>query len=101
MGAGAGNAPPTPGVMGSGLGSLAQMKATAPAQQPNYQPMRPLQPAAPLKPVTPSMGKALLPGQAAFPVGQTPWNPWGSGRGGSGTLPLYRRPGTMPGTTPD
>lgn len=96
MGANAFKAYPTPGRMGAGLGSNFVAQAQAPANQQNLQPMKPLQSAQALKPVTPSMGKALQPGQAAFPVGQTPYNPWGSNRGGSGMLPLYRRPGTMP-----
>lgn len=93
-----GRAFPTPGVAGNGLGSNAVSAAQAPSLQPNLQPMKPLQSTQPLKPMTPSAGKALQPGQAAFPTGQTPMNPWGVGRGGSGALPLYRRPQTLPGT---
>jgi hypothetical protein len=96
MGAGAGKAYPTPGRIGAGLGSNALAMSQAPALQPNLKPMQPLNAAQPLKPMTPSMGASLQPGQAAFPQGQTPYNPWGSNRGGSGMLPLYRRPGTMP-----
>jgi hypothetical protein len=101
MGANALKAFPTPGVAGNGLGTNAVTAAQAPALQPNMRPMQPLQSAQALKPMTPSMGKALQPGQAAFPVAQTPSNPWGVNRGGSGMLPLYRRPGTLPGTRQD
>jgi|SRR5262252_6268652 len=95
MGAGVAKAFPTPGLPGNGLGSNAVAKMQAPATQPNLRPMQPLQA---MKPMTPSMGKSLQPGQAAFPVGQTATNPWGQNRGGSGLMPLYRRPGTLPGT---
>jgi hypothetical protein len=96
MGSGAAKAFPTPGVAGNGLGNLAIQPMQAPSQQPNMQPMQPLQAATALKPMTPSMGRVLQKGQAAFPVAQTPMNPWGVNRGGGGALPLYRRPGTMP-----
>lgn len=95
MGAGTAKAFPSPGAAGSGLGTNAQAQLQAPARQPNLGAMQPLQA---LKPMTPSMGKALQPGQAAFPVGQTPMNPWGVNRGGNGLKPIYRRPGTLPGT---
>lgn len=84
--------------MGNGLGNNAVAQIQAPANQPNLRPMQPLQA---MKPMTPSMGKSLQPGQAAFPTGQSPMNPWGMNRGGSGMIPLYRRPRTMPGTTLD
>lgn len=98
MGANALKAWPTPGAAGNGLGTLALNRMQAPSNQPNLQPMPSLQSAQPLKPLTPSMGKSLMKGQAAFPVGQTAMNPWGINRGGSGMLPLYRRPGTLPGS---
>jgi hypothetical protein len=96
MGAGVGKAFPTPGVAGNGLGNDAASQLQAPALQPNLQPMPVMKSAQPLKPMSPSTGKVLQKGQAAFPVGQTPMNPWGMNRGGSSKLPLYRRPGTMP-----
>ena len=99
MGANALKGFPTPGLAGTGLGRSGIEPLQAPSQQPNMQPMPTMTAAQPLRPTTPSMGKSLQPGQAAFPVGQTPTNPWGANRGGSGALPLYRRPGTMPGTT--
>jgi hypothetical protein len=89
---------PTPGQLGTGLGNQAMAAASVPNLQPNLQPMPTMTPAMALKPMSPSRGKVLLKGQAAFPVGQSPMNPWGANRGGSGKLPLYRRPGTMPGT---
>jgi hypothetical protein len=101
MGANALKAFPSPGMAGNGLGPRALDPLQAPAQQPNMQPMPPMSAAQPLKPATPSAGRALRPGQAAFPTGQTARNPWGSNRGGSGMLPLYRRPGTMPSMTED
>ena len=57
-----------------------------------------LAPLAKLAPLNPHKGIALRTGQASPPVGGTPMNPWGRGSGGSGKLPLYRRPGTMPAT---
>jgi hypothetical protein len=92
---------PTPGVAGSGLGNDASAQAQVPALQPNLQPMPVLKSAQPLRPMSPSMSKSLQKGQAAFPVGQTPMNPWGANRGGSAKLPLYRRPGTMPDLNQD
>lgn len=94
-----GRAYPTPGVEGSGLGTNAVQAAQAPALQPNLRPMQPLpsaQSAQALRPLTPSMGASLQPGQAAFPTGQSPTNPWGINRGGSGSIPVSRRPGTLP-----
>jgi hypothetical protein len=96
MGSGMGKAFPTPGVAGNGLGNNASAQAQAPALQPNLQPMPVMRPAQPLKPMSPSMGNVLQKGQAGIPTGQTAMNPWGANRGGSGSLPLYRRPGTMP-----
>jgi hypothetical protein len=67
-------------------------------------PPTPLQAASPTpalpphKAFHPMKGPVLRKGQASIPVGQSPMNPWGKGRGGSGMLPLYRRPGTLPGT---
>lgn len=87
MGAGAGKAFPTPGAVGSGLGPSASLQA-----------MTPMQPMAGIKPLSANSGMALRPGQASPPVGQSPMNPWGKGSGGSGSLPLYRRPQTMPGS---
>jgi hypothetical protein len=101
MGANALKAWPTPGMAGTGLGSSGLTQQQAPSNQPNMRPMPTLNNAQPLQPITPSMGKSLSPGQAAFPVGQTPMNPWGQNRGGGGLLPIYRRPGTLPGTTRD
>jgi hypothetical protein len=98
MGANVLKAFPTPGAAGNGLGSGGVAALQVPSNQPNMQPMPSMTSAQPLKPMTSSMGKSLRPGQAAFPVGQSPTNPWGQNRGGSGMLPLYRRPGTMPGT---
>ena len=87
---------PTPGVAGNGLGTNASIAAAAPAQQPNLQKMPVLNPTQPLTPAT--VGRSLQPGQAALPWGQSPMNPWGLGRGGSGKLPISYRPGTLPGT---
>jgi hypothetical protein len=91
-----GKAFPTPGVAGNGLGNNASAQAQVPALQPNIKPMPTMSPARPLQPMSPSSNRSLLKGQAALPMGQTPRNPWGMNRGGSGALPLYRRPGTMP-----
>lgn len=93
-----GKAYPTPGIPGAGLGLQNQLIQAAPALQPNLNPIPSFSATQPLKPLTPSMGKSLMPGQPAFPTGQTPVNPWGVGRGGSGTIALSKRPGTLPGT---
>jgi hypothetical protein len=64
-------------------------------------PPTPLQATAPISPLAPHRahkGISLRKGEASLPVGQSPMNPWGKGSGGSGMLPLYRRPGTLPGT---
>jgi len=96
MGANPSKAFPTPGAIGTSLGS----NAVSMAQLPGVVPLQatPASTAAqPLKPLSASQGTVLQPGQAAVPVAQTPSNPWGADRGGNGLLPLYRRPGTMPG----
>lgn len=90
MGAAGAKANPSPGLPGTGMGSSSTAMAWPSA---NLKPMQVLQA---MKPMTPSQGQSLRPGQAAPPMGQTPYNPWGKNRGGSGLLPLYRRPGTMP-----
>lgn len=64
MGANAAKGFPTPGVAGNGLGNNAQAQQQAPARQPNLRAMQPVQS---LKAMTASQGKALQPGQAAFP----------------------------------
>lgn len=100
MGAGAGTtkAFPTPGAVGTGLGSSGVMQNTMGFAN-LFKPTRPAESAQPLKALSASAGTALQPGQAPMaPTGQTPYNPWGSGRGGNGLLPIYRRPGTMPGS---
>ena len=94
--AGGGRAWPTAGLIGNGLGNNALAAAQAPALQPNLNPMPPLSASQTLKPLTPSMGRALQPGQSALPVAGTPTNPWGVNRGGSGSIPVSRRPGTLP-----
>jgi hypothetical protein len=101
---------PAPGQIGSNLGMNYVQRAQDPAQLPNLRPMQPLPtqtasqilPALAgvraLTPITANQGVALQPGQAAFPTGQTASNPWGINRGGSGAMPLRKRPGTLPGT---
>jgi hypothetical protein len=87
---------PTPGMPGAGLGTNAVAQTQNPAVLPNLSPMPILSKAQPLKPLSPMSGRVIQPGQAAIPVGQSPHNPWGANRGGSGLMPLYRRPRTMP-----
>lgn len=93
-----GKAWPTPGVSGTGLGIQNQAMQAMPALQPNFRQASSFAATQPLKAIQPSMGKNLMPGQPAFPTGQTPVNPWGVGRGGSGTIAVSKRPGTLPGT---
>lgn len=83
---------PTPGVVGSGLGTTgvtSSQGATA------SQALKPMQPLTPAKGAVPG-ANTMQTGRPNPPTGQTPMNPWGQNRGGSGMLPLYRRPGTMP-----
>jgi len=96
MGGNAWKAFPTPGQPGSSLGGNALALRQSPALQPNYSQTPTLKPTAPLMPMTGNQGKSLQTGEAAIPTGQTAYNPWGQNRGGSGSLPIYRRPGTMP-----
>ena len=91
-----GKAWPSPGVMGTGLGTQNQLLAAAPANQAPLQPTPSINPARALTPTGPNQGRSLLAGQPAFPTGQSPLNPWGINRGGSGAIPLSRRPGTLP-----
>jgi hypothetical protein len=96
MGAGAAKA--FKGAAGSGTGSgtvspMQPTRGTSPLGN-----LAGLAPLSKLAPLNPDKGTALRTGQASIPVGQSPMNPWGKDRGGSGKLPLYRRPGTLPGT---
>ena len=87
---------PTPGQEGNGLGNIARLDAAS--IQPDYRPTQALTPSLPAKPLAIQTGRSLAPGQPAFPTGQSGANPWGVGRGGSGAIPIYRRPQTLPGT---
>lgn len=95
---GGGKAWPSPGIAGNGLGTNARLEQADPLNLPDYRPAQPLNASQPLKPLSLSRGRSLQPGQAAFPIAQTASNPWGAGRGGSGAIPVSRRPGTLPGT---
>lgn len=100
MGAGAASSKafPTPGVAGSGLGSNAVAANALAWPNSTLRPNRPTESAQALKPMTAAQGQSLSTGQAPqAPFGQTPYNPWGQNRGGSGLLPIYRRPQTLPG----